>query len=319
MPEQFFSRDMLSKESVPASASAQRPEQPIAQTPETSVQVEQDIDRSARVVSGIGTLLKRASSGASLRTASLLRIGSVLIALGAGTAGTLREAHAGTIHYPDVGGIDMPEGGTIDIYPDQRLEAAQDFLQQARAELTHLQEQEESLRGYEENPDVAYKMRQHLRENLRRQQHLISTIAQKEALVDQLSQTLEDQEIDRVEGLMERASELREKGRVERAETLEEKASVHLYRTANAEIDVYMASIGIREEGRRIAMYDEAGTLQVFAITPGLQPNGFYRDTRHDTFTIVLKSPTNYYGFFLKEGRLYAHGACTEQGRSLNP
>ncbi|HBK33907.1 TPA: hypothetical protein DEP34_04830 [Candidatus Uhrbacteria bacterium] len=319
MSEQFFSHDMPSEKSAPASVHTRTLEQPPVRIPETSTQVEQDIDRCTRVVSGMKTLLERASSGASLRTASLLRIGSLLIALGAGTAGSLREAHADTIHYPDVGGIDIPEGGTIDIYPDQRLEAAQDFLQQARSELIHLQEQEESLRGHEENPDVAYVMRQRLRENLRRQQHLISMIVQKEALVDQLSQTLEDQEIERVEGLMERAQTLREKGRGERAEILEEKASIRLYGTANTEIDVYMASIGVREEGRKIAMYDEAGTFQVFVIAPGLQPNGFYRDARHDTFTIVLKSPTNYYGFFLKEGKLYAHGVCTEQGRPLHP
>lgn len=321
MPEYLsFSPDMTLKDSLtPSSREQTFPEeisQPEAHT-ESLEEMEQDSLHSQRVVRGIETLLTRASSGASLRTASLLRIGGVLIALAAGIAGSLRDARAEEIHYPEVGGIHLPQGEVIPIYPDQRLESAQKFLEEARKELASLQRQETSLRASQKNPDVAYEMGRRLRANLSKQEHLISRMAEREALVDQLSQTLENQDAERVEGSLEQSHTLREKGKIKRAETLEEQASVRLYGTANGEIDAYMASIGIREEGRRIAMYDEAENIQVFTIDPGLRVDGFYQDKHHDTFTIVLKSPTHYYGFFLKEGKLYAHGACTENGRLL--
>lgn len=286
---------------------------------ETTVEAGASIDRSARVVNGIGKLLKRASSGASLRTASLLRMGSLLIALGAGTAGTLREAQASRIQYPDVGGIDLPEGEEIAVHPDQRLAEAQKFLEAARVELEHLQEQEEMLRGHEENPDEAFILRRKLQDNLRRQEFLISRIAQKEALVDQLSQTLIDEEAQRVERLGNRSEHAQTHGREERARKLSERASIRLYGTANAQVDAYMASVGIREEGRRIMLLDEAGDMRAFDIAPGMQPDGFYLDERKDALTIVFESPVGYYGFFLKDGRLYQHGACTEDGDPLSP
>jgi len=322
MPEYLsFSPDMTLKESLlPSSREQTFPEeipQPEARA-ESLEEIEQDGFHSQRVVRGIETLLTRASSGASLRTASLLRIGGVLIALAAGIVGSLRDARAEEIHYPEVGGIHLPQGEIIPIYPDQRLESAQKFLEEARKELTSLQRQETSLRASQKNSDVAYEMGRRLRVNLSRQQNLISRMAEREALVDQLSQTLENQDAERVGGLLEQSQGLREKGKIKKAEKLEEQASVRLYGTANGEMDVYMASIGIREAGRRIAIPDEAGNIQVFTIDPGLQVNGFYQDKHEDTFTIVLKTPANnYYGFFLKEGKLYAHGACTESGRSL--
>jgi hypothetical protein len=218
-----------------------------------------------------------------------------------------------------VGGIDLPEGEEIAVYPDQRLEEAQKFLEAARVELEHLQEREEMLRGQEENPDEAFILNQRLRENLRRQEYLISHIAEKEALVDQLSQALIDAETEHVEKLGKRSERALAHGKEDRAQRLAHKASIRLYGTANAQMDAYMASIGIREEGRRIMFLDEAGATRVFDIAPGMQPDGFYRDERKDTLTIVFESPVGYYGFFLKDGRLYQHGACTEEGEPLYP
>ncbi|HBK34605.1 hypothetical protein A2239_03360 [Candidatus Uhrbacteria bacterium RIFOXYA2_FULL_40_9] len=244
-----------------------------------------------------------------------LRFGALLI----GISTALPHSAEARMVYSQEGGLvsDAPGEEALAVTPEARIEQLNERLAEAEKELQRLQKKEESLE-HRTSESITPEQARELRQVRREKEHLENKIQADQLMREELASRLDDRAYEQLDRSLTKVAEAKAEGRLGRAERLERVVSLRVYERASAEMETYMASIGIQESGRRIIVPGVMGELQPVEIVPGFVPDGFYRDERKDTFTIVFRATDgSYYGLYFKNGKMYKTGQCQEYGRFI--
>lgn len=281
---------------------------------ELQEQGQQDLDRTR----AMEKLTEKASVTKSPRARRALRLGVLMLGLLGGGEGLFSSpAEAKTVDARINMGLHSPEHetGEIPIHPDQRIEVAQSQLAELRREFDQLDEMERRMSVSEASGKAHHSTLQRLAETRARMASLAQMIAEKEALIESLSEEIYKEEAARINRLMQRAEKAYLKGKDEKGARLEHRASIQLFDTAIPSMAAYMASIGIREQGRTFCARDSFDRWQTFEMSPGFNPSGFFLDKRKDEFRMVFEGVDgSHYGFVFKHGHLVDHGPSDSRG-----